>query len=52
MVLPLPSLCPKMWATAVVVIVLQSIVELFGMVAHLWLVPRLLARSRPEAARE
>ncbi len=42
-VLPLALALPAAWAPAIVVIVLQSLVELFGMVAYLWLVPRLVA---------
>ena len=30
------------WNVAAVVIVFQSLVELFGMVAYLWIVPRYL----------
>jgi ACR3 family arsenite efflux pump ArsB len=44
-VLPLALALPPEWQTATVVIVFQSLVELFGMVAYLWLVPRFLARS-------
>jgi arsenite transporter len=38
-------------ATTTVVIVFQSLVELFGMVAYLWLLPRIIAPPQPEAAR-
>lgn len=44
-VLPLALALPHGWETAVVVIVLQSLVELFGMAAYLWVVPRFLARD-------
>ncbi|MFN3746714.1 MAG: arsenic resistance protein [Hyphomicrobiaceae bacterium] len=50
-VLPLALALPEMWAAAVVVIVLQSLVELFGMAAYLWLVPRILLPSGREEAR-
>lgn len=50
-VLPLALALPSMWAAAVVVIVLQSLIELFGMVAYLWLVPRLLAQPLRDEAR-
>lgn len=42
-VLPLALALAPQWQTAIVVIVFQSLVELFGMVAYLWLVPRFLA---------
>lgn len=42
-VLPLSLALAPEWQTATVVIVFQSLVELFGMVAYLWLVPRVLA---------
>lgn len=42
-VLPLALALAPQWQTATVVIVFQSLVELFGMVAYLWLVPRFLA---------
>lgn len=41
-VLPLALALPAGWEAAALVIVLQSLVELFGMLALLWLVPRLL----------
>jgi arsenite transporter len=41
-VLPLALALSQQWAIAVVVIVLQSLVELFGMVAYLRIVPRLV----------
>lgn len=43
-VLPLALLLPAGWEVAAVVIVAQSLVELFGMVAYVWLVPRYLFR--------
>ncbi|GAB4240764.1 MAG: arsenic resistance protein [Candidatus Methylacidiphilales bacterium] len=43
-VLPLALALDSPWETATVVIVFQSLVELFGMVAYLWIVPRYLAR--------
>lgn len=42
-VLPLALALAPQWQTATVVIVFQSLVELFGMVVYLWLVPRFLA---------
>lgn len=41
-VLPFALALPPGWETAVVVIVLQSLVELFGMVFYLWWLPRRL----------
>lgn len=49
-VLPLALALPSAWAAAVVVIVLQSLVELLGMVAYLWAVPRFVGRPRSPAA--
>src|SRR5690606_17416119 len=49
--LPLALALLPQWQTATVVIVFQSLVELFGMVAYLWLVPRLLAPSPVQGAR-
>ncbi|MDO8906731.1 arsenic resistance protein [Hydrogenophaga sp.] len=43
-VLPLALLLPAGWEVAAVVIVVQSLVELFGMVAYVWLIPRYLFR--------
>lgn len=40
-VLPLALALSAQWQAATVVIVLQSLVELFGMVVYLWLIPRL-----------
>jgi arsenite transporter len=44
-VLPIALALPAGFEVAVVVVVLQSLVELFGMVAYLRLVPRLIPRS-------
>lgn len=44
-VLPLALALAPQWQTATVVIVFQSLVELFGMVAYLWAVPRFVAPS-------
>lgn len=44
--LPLALSLPDAWHLAVVVIVLQSLVELFGMVAYLRWLPRLIADAR------
>lgn len=41
-VLPLALALPAAWQTAAIVIVLQSLVELFGMLILLWLVPKKL----------
>ena len=41
-VLPLALALAPQWQAATVVIVFQSLVELFGMVAYLWAVPRFL----------
>ena len=41
-VLPLVLALGPTWSTAAVVIVFQSLVEFFGMVAYLWIVPRYL----------
>ncbi|MFP4516647.1 MAG: arsenic resistance protein [Desulfovibrionales bacterium] len=44
-VLPLALALPSGWETAVVVIVFQSLVELFGMIVYLWWIPsRLFVR--------
>jgi len=45
-VLPLVLALGPDWSTAAVVIVFQSLVELFGMVAYLWIVPRYLVPER------
>lgn len=43
-VLPLALLLPAGWELAAVVIVVQSLVELFGMLVYIWVVPRYLFR--------
>lgn len=43
-VLPLALLLPAGWELAAVVILVQSLVELFGMVAYVWVIPRHLFR--------
>lgn len=48
-VLPIALTLPEAWQAAVVVIVFQSLVELFGMVAYLRWVPRWLIPSPTEA---
>lgn len=48
-VLPLALALAASWQVATVVIVFQSLVELFGMAAYLWLVPRYLAPARTAA---
>ncbi len=45
-VLPLALALSPQWQTAVVVIVFQSLVELFGMLAYLWAVPRIMVPQR------
>lgn len=50
-VLPLALALAPQWQTATVVIVFQSLVELFGMVAYLWLVPKRLAPSSVQGSR-
>lgn len=50
-VLPLAIALPDIWAAAVVVIVMQSLIELLGMVAYLAWVPRLVKPS-PADTRE
>lgn len=52
-ILPLTLALPAQWQAATLVVVLQSFVELFGMIIYLWVVPRFLMPSRrlnPEAA--
>jgi ACR3 family arsenite efflux pump ArsB len=39
-VLPLALSLPAGWEVAAVVIVVQSLVELFGMVVYVWVIPR------------
>lgn len=46
LVLPFALALPAGWEVAVVVIVIQSLVELFGMVIFLWWVPERLFRQR------
>jgi ACR3 family arsenite efflux pump ArsB len=41
-VLPFALALPEAWQVAVVIVVLQSLVELWGMVAYLWVVPRVV----------
>jgi ACR3 family arsenite transporter len=48
-VLPLALALAPQWQAATVVIVFQSLVELFGMVAYLWIVPRFLVPARQSA---
>ncbi|MDR7150963.1 ACR3 family arsenite efflux pump ArsB [Hydrogenophaga palleronii] len=43
-VLPLALLLPAGWEVVAVVIVVQSMVELFGMAAYVWVIPRYLFR--------
>lgn len=49
-VLPFALSLPGGWEVAAVVIVVQSLVELFGMVFYLWWVPRWLFRPAPRIA--
>ena len=46
-VLPLAVALPAGWETTVVVIVFQSLVELFGMAFYLWWLPRYLFKVTP-----
>jgi ACR3 family arsenite efflux pump ArsB len=48
-VLPLALALAAQWHTATVVIVFQSLVELFGMVAYLWAVPRIVPAASLKA---
>ncbi|WP_375000734.1 arsenic resistance protein [Aeromicrobium sp. CTD01-1L150] len=41
-VLPVALSLPAGWETAAIVVVMQSLVELFGMIFYLWFVPRVL----------
>lgn len=50
-VLPFALALPAAWDVAVIVIVFQSLVELFGMVGFLWLVPRKLLPLPAAASR-
>ena len=45
-VLPLALALPAGWETAAVVIVFQSLIELFGMLLFLWWVPQVLFRKK------
>lgn len=49
-VLPFALSLPSGWEVAAVVIVVQSLVELFGMVFYLWWIPRKLFSSLPKDA--
>jgi ACR3 family arsenite efflux pump ArsB len=51
-VLPLALALGQEWSTVAVVIVFQSLVELFGMVAYLWIVPRFLVPAYQMMASE
>ena len=51
-VLPFALALPAGWETAVVVIVFQSLVELFGMVFYLWWLPRHLFNEAPSDTRD
>jgi ACR3 family arsenite efflux pump ArsB len=51
-VLPLALALPAGWETAVVVIVFQSLVELFGMAFYLWWLPRHLFNEAPSDTRD
>lgn len=46
-VLPFALTLPKGWEVAAVVIVVQSLVELFGMVFYLWWMPRFFRSPKP-----
>lgn len=46
LVLPFALALPEGWGAAAIVIVMQSLVELFGMIFCLWFVPRVLFRDR------
>ncbi|MCC7426223.1 MAG: arsenic resistance protein [Alphaproteobacteria bacterium] len=50
-VLPLALALASQWQTATVVVVFQSLVELLGMIAYLWLVPKLLAPASAQGSR-
>jgi len=47
-VLPLALALPEAYVIAVFVIVLQSLIELFGIAAYVWLVPNVLFRQQGE----
>jgi ACR3 family arsenite transporter len=51
-VLPFALALPVGWETTAVVVVFQSLVELFGMVFYLWWLPRHLFKEIPSLARE
>ncbi len=51
-VLPFALALPVGWETTVVVIVFQSLVELFGMVFYLWWLPRHLFNETPSNSNE
>lgn len=51
-VLPFALALPSGWELAAVVIVVQSLVELFGMVAYLWWLPKHLFASPQAGSRE
>jgi arsenite transporter len=50
-VLPIALAVPEGWQVAVVVVVFQSLVELLGMVAYLWAIPRLVPTTAPARQR-
>jgi ACR3 family arsenite efflux pump ArsB len=50
-VLPIALSLPPGWEIAAVVIVMQSLVELLGMIFYLWFVPRVLFPGRPTPTR-
>lgn len=50
-VLPFALALPAGWETTVVVVVFQSLVELFGMVVYLWWLPRHLFSSSMKSSR-
>lgn len=45
-ILPFTLAPPAQWQAATLVVVLQSLVELFGMIIYVWVVPRFLIPSR------
>jgi len=50
-VLPVALALPPSWESAVVVVVFQSLVELFGMTAYLWTIPRVLFPGKARKGR-
>lgn len=50
-VLPFALALPAGWEVAAIVVVMQSLVELFGLVFYLWFVPRVLFRSGSDLAK-